>query len=42
MSGLRLNLSKTIVIPLTLDDPSDWGDQFVRDHPTWAGVQFAH
>ena len=42
MSGLRLNLGKTLVIPLTLDDPVAWGDRFVQQHPTWAGVGFAH
>ena len=42
MSGLRLNLAKTIVIPLTLEDPAAWGERFLLTHPAWTGVRFAH
>ena len=42
MSGLRLNLDKTVVIPLTLEDPAAWGERFLRTHPAWTGVRFAH
>ena len=41
MSGLHLNLQKTVVIPLADVDPAAWGDRFTAAHPSWTGVQFA-
>ena len=41
MSGLCLNLRKTVIIPLTTRQVDDWAAEFLRDHPKWAGVQIA-
>ena len=38
MSGLHLNLRKTVVIPLVPEALDQWGDRFLREHPAWQGV----
>ena len=41
MSGLALNLRKTVIIPLCTADPARWGERFLLSFPQWSGVQFA-
>ena len=41
MSGLALNLRKTVIIPLCTADPASWGERFLLSFPQWSGVQFA-
>ena len=39
MSGLHLNLRKTVFIPLASEALEPWGERFLREHPAWQGVQ---
>ena len=38
MSGLGLNLRKTVIIPLVPEAPDSWGERFLTSFPQWSGV----
>ena len=42
ISGLRLNLRKTVWIPLRLGDPAAARPEVLAHAPSWVGLRFAH
>ena len=38
MSGLELNMRKTVIIPLVPEAPDSWGERFLTSFPQWSGV----
>ena len=38
MSGLALNMRKTVIIPLVPEAPASWGERFLISFPQWSGV----
>ena len=42
VSGLQLNLPKTVYVPWDTTDPAIWKEQIAKHHPVWATMQVAH